>query len=151
SARGRSRWSGSRPRSPWRRWRGWPGCKARRSPSGARGGVSGRGAQPDAPRSISPCYEAVGEGAPPSVAGLGPRRSGRADPKERHEALPPTMVGEPEMADVSGGELVTRVLAREGVRHLFTLCGGHILPIYDACLRDGITVVDTRHEQAAAH
>jgi acetolactate synthase-1/2/3 large subunit len=55
------------------------------------------------------------------------------------------------MADVTGGELVTKVLAREGVRHLFTLCGGHILPIYDACLKDGIAVVDTRHEQAAAH
>src|SRR5919198_1586887 len=55
------------------------------------------------------------------------------------------------MADVTGGELVTAVLAREGVRPLFTLCGGHILPIYDASLRDGIQVVDTRHEQAAAH
>src|SRR5215831_13528854 len=55
------------------------------------------------------------------------------------------------MADVTGGELVTKVLAREGVRHLFTLCGGHILPIYDACLKDGIAIVDTRHEQAAAH
>ena len=55
------------------------------------------------------------------------------------------------MADVTGGELVTQVLVREGVRHLFTLCGGHILPIYDACLKDGIAVVDTRHEQAAAH
>jgi len=55
------------------------------------------------------------------------------------------------MGDVTGGELVTRVLAREGVRHLFTLCGGHILPIYDACLKDGIAVIDTRHEQAAAH
>ncbi|HEV8674390.1 MAG TPA: thiamine pyrophosphate-binding protein [Methylomirabilota bacterium] len=55
------------------------------------------------------------------------------------------------MAEVTGGELVTKVLAREGVRHLFTLCGGHILPIYDACLKDGIAVIDTRHEQAAAH
>ncbi|MBI4012747.1 MAG: acetolactate synthase, partial [Candidatus Rokubacteria bacterium] len=53
--------------------------------------------------------------------------------------------------ELTGGELVTAVLAREGVRHLFTLCGGHILPIYDACLKDGIAVVDTRHEQAAAH
>ncbi len=55
------------------------------------------------------------------------------------------------MAELTGGELVTRVLAREGVRHVFTLCGGHILPIYDACLKDGIAVIDTRHEQAAAH
>ncbi len=55
------------------------------------------------------------------------------------------------MADVTGGELVVQALAQEGVRHLFTLCGGHILPIYDACLKHGIAVVDTRHEQAAAH
>jgi acetolactate synthase-1/2/3 large subunit len=52
---------------------------------------------------------------------------------------------------LTGGELVAAVLAREGVRHLFTLCGGHILPIYDACLRHGISVIDVRHEQAAAH
>ncbi len=55
------------------------------------------------------------------------------------------------MLEVTGGELVVRVLAQAGVRHLFTLCGGHILPIYDACLRHGIAVVDVRHEQAAAH
>ncbi|HEY7142594.1 MAG TPA: thiamine pyrophosphate-binding protein [Methylomirabilota bacterium] len=55
------------------------------------------------------------------------------------------------MAELTGGELVARVLAREGVGTIFTLCGGHILPIYDACLRHGIRVVDVRHEQAAAH
>src|SRR5262249_20093014 len=55
------------------------------------------------------------------------------------------------MADLTGGELVARVLAREGVGAIFTLCGGHILPIYDACLRHGIRIIDTRHEQAAAH
>jgi acetolactate synthase-1/2/3 large subunit len=55
------------------------------------------------------------------------------------------------VATLTGGELVAEVLAREGVRHLFTLCGGHILPIYDACLKLGIRVVDVRHEQAAAH
>ena len=55
------------------------------------------------------------------------------------------------MADLTGGELVARVLAREGVGAIFTLCGGHVLPIYDACLRHGIRVVDVRHEQAAAH
>jgi acetolactate synthase I/II/III large subunit len=55
------------------------------------------------------------------------------------------------MADLTGGELVARVLAREGVGAIFTLCGGHVLPIYDACLRHGIRVIDVRHEQAAAH
>lgn len=55
------------------------------------------------------------------------------------------------MADFTGGELVARVLKQAGVRHVFTLCGGHILPIYDGCVKDGIGVIDVRHEQAAAH
>jgi acetolactate synthase I/II/III large subunit len=50
-----------------------------------------------------------------------------------------------------GGRLVARVLKNENVSHLFTLCGGHIAPIYDGCIDEGIRVVDTRHEQAAAH
>ena len=46
---------------------------------------------------------------------------------------------------------MARVLKQAGVGHVFTLCGGHILPIYDGCLKEGIGVVDLRHEQAAAH
>jgi len=34
---------------------------------------------------------------------------------------------------------------------VFTLCGGHIAPIYDGCIDEGIAVVDVRHEQTAAH
>ncbi|MBI2875623.1 MAG: thiamine pyrophosphate-binding protein, partial [Candidatus Tectomicrobia bacterium] len=48
------------------------------------------------------------------------------------------------------GELVVRVLKGEGVRYLFSLSGGHINPIYDACLDARIQVIDVRHEQAAA-
>src|SRR5215475_16133128 len=55
------------------------------------------------------------------------------------------------MTDLSGGELVARVLAQAGVGHVFTLCGGHILPIYDGCVTEGLRVVDMRHEQACAH
>ncbi len=55
------------------------------------------------------------------------------------------------MAELTGGELVAQVLKQAGVRHLFTLCGGHILPIYDGCLTEGIQLIDVRHEQAAAH
>ena len=55
------------------------------------------------------------------------------------------------MADLTGGQLVARTLAQAGVGHVFTLCGGHILPIYDGCLSEGIRVVDMRHEQACAH
>ena len=55
------------------------------------------------------------------------------------------------MTDFTGGELVARVLKQAGVGHVFTLCGGHVLPIYDGCVKDGIVVIDVRHEQAAAH
>ncbi|MCB9777974.1 MAG: acetolactate synthase [Alphaproteobacteria bacterium] len=55
------------------------------------------------------------------------------------------------MAYVHGGKLVADVLAKEGVSHLFTLCGGHIQHIYDGCLDHGIRVVDVRHEQSAGH
>ena len=55
------------------------------------------------------------------------------------------------MAELTGGELVAKVLKQAAVDHVFTLCGGHILPIYDGCLTEGIRVIDVRHEQAAAH
>lgn len=50
-----------------------------------------------------------------------------------------------------GGELVARSLKAQGVSTIYTLCGGHVMPIYDGCVNNGITVIDTRHEQAAAH
>src|SRR3989454_5736331 len=55
------------------------------------------------------------------------------------------------MADLTGGHLVARTLKQAGVGHVFTLCGGHILPIYDGCVSEGLQVVDMRHEQACAH
>lgn len=50
-----------------------------------------------------------------------------------------------------GGELVARAMAAQGVTTLYTLCGGHVMPIYDGCLNNGIRIIDFRHEQAAAH
>ncbi len=52
---------------------------------------------------------------------------------------------------VSGGHLVARALKNEGVDTIFTLCGGHIIDIYDGCVDEGIRVIDVRHEQVAAH
>ena len=52
---------------------------------------------------------------------------------------------------VSGGHLVARALKAEGVDTIFTLCGGHIIDIYDGCLDEGIRIIDVRHEQTAAH
>lgn len=62
----------------------------------------------------------------------------------------------PEVTDqgqepVSGGHLVARALRAEGVDVIFTLCGGHIIDIYEGCLDEGIRIVDVRHEQVAAH
>nr|WP_083467242.1 thiamine pyrophosphate-binding protein [Kibdelosporangium sp. MJ126-NF4]CEL22334.1 Acetolactate synthase large subunit [Kibdelosporangium sp. MJ126-NF4]CTQ89189.1 Acetolactate synthase large subunit (EC 2.2.1.6) [Kibdelosporangium sp. MJ126-NF4] len=56
---------------------------------------------------------------------------------------------EPEL--ISGGHLVAKALKAEGVDVIFTLCGGHIIDIYDGCVDEGIEVVDVRHEQVAAH
>src|SRR5438105_12960111 len=52
---------------------------------------------------------------------------------------------------ILGGWLVAKALKREGVEVVFTLSGGHIASIYYGCEREGIRVVDTRHEQAAVH
>ena len=52
---------------------------------------------------------------------------------------------------ISGGHLVAKALKNEGVDVIFTLCGGHIIDIYDGCVDEGIDVIDVRHEQVAAH
>ncbi len=63
-----------------------------------------------------------------------------------------TLVQKNKSGDViSGGGLVAKALKAEGVDTIFTLCGGHIIDIYDGCLDEGIKIVDVRHEQVAAH
>ncbi|TDD88996.1 acetolactate synthase [Saccharopolyspora karakumensis] len=61
----------------------------------------------------------------------------------------PDNAGEPDQ--ISGGHLVAKALKAEGVDTIFTLCGGHIIDIYDGCVDEGIDVIDVRHEQVAAH
>src|SRR5882724_4640240 len=65
------------------------------------------------------------------------------------ETQPAARVKEPEL--ISGGHLVAKALKAEGIDVIFTLCGGHIIDIYDGCVDEGIAVVDVRHEQVAAH
>jgi acetolactate synthase-1/2/3 large subunit len=50
---------------------------------------------------------------------------------------------------LNGGDIIARALAEQGVRFLFTLCGGHISPILVAAKARGIRVVDVRHEATA--
>lgn len=47
---------------------------------------------------------------------------------------------------MNGGEIIARVLQKHGVKFLFTLCGGHVSPIFVESERIGIRVIDTRHE-----
>jgi acetolactate synthase I/II/III large subunit len=49
-----------------------------------------------------------------------------------------------------GGLLVARRLKAHGVTKLFTLSGGHLFSIYDGCRTEGVDLIDTRHESAAA-
>ena len=35
---------------------------------------------------------------------------------------------------ITGGELVAKALKAEGVEVIYTLCGGHIIDIYNGCL-----------------
>jgi acetolactate synthase-1/2/3 large subunit len=50
-----------------------------------------------------------------------------------------------------GGKLAAKTLKKAGVECIFTLSGGHIMPLYDGCIDEGIRIVDVRHEQAATH
>jgi acetolactate synthase-1/2/3 large subunit len=55
------------------------------------------------------------------------------------------------MEKIEGGRLVVEAFKKEGIKHLFSLCGSSINPIYDACLDAGIKIIDTRHESAAVY
>lgn len=50
---------------------------------------------------------------------------------------------------MNGGEIIASVLERQGVRQLYTLCGGHISPILVASKRLGIDIYDVRDEASA--
>ena len=47
---------------------------------------------------------------------------------------------------MNGGEIIARSLQKHGVKFLFTLCGGHVSPIFVSAQNIGIRVIDTRHE-----
>lgn len=46
---------------------------------------------------------------------------------------------------------VAEVLRRRGVRRVFALCGGHIMPLWMRLDAEGIQIVDVRDERAAVH
>jgi thiamine pyrophosphate-dependent acetolactate synthase large subunit-like protein len=54
-----------------------------------------------------------------------------------------------ERLEADGGRLAAETLRRCDVDTMFTLSGGHLFPLYDGCVKAGIRLVDTRHEQTA--
>src|SRR5437588_12659289 len=57
----------------------------------------------------------------------------------------------PAPAEISAGQIVAKMLKQEGIRHIFTISGGHIVDIYNGCIDEGIEIIDVRQEQLAAH
>jgi len=48
--------------------------------------------------------------------------------------------------ELNSGDIIGQVLHEQGVRYLFTLCGGHISPILTGARKKGLRVVDVRDE-----
>ena len=54
------------------------------------------------------------------------------------------------MAELTGSEILAKCLKREGVEDLFFIMGGPMLLAEATCVKEGIRMIDVRHEQAAA-
>ena len=50
---------------------------------------------------------------------------------------------------ITGAELVAQALIKRKIEHIFSLCGGHITPIYQYLEDSDVKIFDTRHEQSA--
>lgn len=48
-----------------------------------------------------------------------------------------------------GGILAARALAEAGIANIFALPGGHNLPLFEGARVEGLTLIDTRHEENA--
>lgn len=55
------------------------------------------------------------------------------------------------MSALRGADILARALARAGVKHLFSLSGNQIMPVYDATHEAGQVIHHVRHEGAAVH
>jgi thiamine pyrophosphate-dependent acetolactate synthase large subunit-like protein len=55
------------------------------------------------------------------------------------------------MAEITGNEILARCLKAQGVKDLFFIMGGPMLDAELCCIKEGIRLIDTRHEQGAAY
>ena len=51
----------------------------------------------------------------------------------------------------SSAALIARFLRMRGVKRVFALCGGHIMPIWMHIDAEGVQIIDVRDERAAVH
>src|SRR5688572_7273776 len=47
------------------------------------------------------------------------------------------------------GDAAVAVSKAYGVETMFTLSGGHVFPLYDGAVHEGVSILDVRHEQSA--
>lgn len=57
----------------------------------------------------------------------------------------------PQLMNDCAASVIARFLKARGVDRVFTLCGGHIMPMLVCADREGIRIVDVRDERAAVH
>ena len=50
---------------------------------------------------------------------------------------------------MNGGSIIAQVLKEQRIKFLFTLCGGHVSPVYIEAEKAGIRVIDVRNEATA--
>ena len=61
------------------------------------------------------------------------------------------MSSAPEIHDQSVAALIARYLKSQGVKRIYGLCGGHIMPIWMRLDAEGIQIIDVRDERAAVY
>ncbi len=54
------------------------------------------------------------------------------------------------MAEITGSEILAKCLKNEGTKDLFFIMGGPMQLVQTTCPKEGIRMIDVRHEQAAA-
>ena len=55
------------------------------------------------------------------------------------------------MAELTGNEILARCLKAQGVKDIFFIMGGPMLDVELCSIKEGIRLIDTRHEQGAAY
>src|SRR6201981_3499216 len=55
------------------------------------------------------------------------------------------------MPELTGNDIVARCRKAQGVKDIFYIMGGPMLDVETACIKEGIRLIDTRHEQGAAY